>query len=89
MKCFIAIEEDALEELWLKHPELVGPFTRPFLPSELTQNKLAPSKLATSQLLSGESVRQQARQCCIKIQLEAQAMRLKPSANDAEPPLKT
>lgn len=76
MKCFIAIEEDALEELWLKHPELVGPFTRPFLPSELAQNKLAPSKLAPSHLLSSQ-------------RLSGQSVRLKPSANDAEPPLKT
>lgn len=76
MKCFIAIEEDALEELWLKHPELVGPFTRPFLPSELAQHKLAPSKLAPSQLLSSQ-------------RLSGQSVRLKPSANDTESPLKT
>lgn len=81
MKCFIAIEEDALEELWLKHPELVGPFTRPFLPSELAQNKLAPSELAPRKLAPSHLLSSQ--------RLSGQSVRLKPSANDAEPSLKT
>lgn len=31
MKCFIAIEEDLLMEIWLLDPNLVAPFSRPVL----------------------------------------------------------
>tara|TARA_R110001592_G_scaffold227724_1_gene484026 strand:+ start:66203 stop:66394 length:192 start_codon:yes stop_codon:yes gene_type:complete len=29
MKCFVAIEEDLLMEIWLLDPTLVAPFSRP------------------------------------------------------------
>lgn len=57
MKCFIAIEESLLEELWMKHPELVVPFSRPFIPSKLHE-------------------------CSVRVQLDAQSVLVKSSAND-------
>ena len=32
MKCFVALDEDTLLRLWMRDPELVQPFSRPFYP---------------------------------------------------------
>lgn len=50
MKCFVAIEEEILEALWQRHPELVAPFSRPFYPSELNQCRVKISLEAQSVL---------------------------------------
>lgn len=32
MKCFVALDEATLLRLWMRNPELVQPFSRPFYP---------------------------------------------------------
>lgn len=35
MKYFVAIDENLLLQLWLKAPDMVAPFNRPFCPHDL------------------------------------------------------
>lgn len=42
MKYFVAIEEDLLQELWIRDPQSVVPFSRPFYPSQLDVRQSRP-----------------------------------------------
>jgi hypothetical protein len=40
MRCFVALEEDLLMELWLLDPDLVAPFSRPSAKASLLTTEL-------------------------------------------------
>ena len=61
MKLFVAIEEDLLEKLWLENPDMVVPFSRPFIPRDLNQwgvvaEQEAKALLPAEQRVKDESV---------------------------------
>jgi hypothetical protein len=57
MKCFVAIEEDLLMEIWLLDPKLVGPFSRPKVRPDSLSEKCAVEAFEDKRLPLAETTR--------------------------------